>query len=344
MSVETSEKIYETRSKAAALFGLSSPENVIFTPNCTHALNTAIKGLAFEGCHFVTSSLEHNAVIRPLETLRERGVCTFSVAEVAADDGETVENFRALLQENTVAIVLTGASNVFGKILPVRRIAKLAKEMQVKLIVDCAQTAGLLPIRCEEIGVDYLCVAGHKGLYGPMGTGMLLCREQLPLNTLIEGGTGSYSAEPLQPQAYPDRFESGTVNTPGIIALGAGIDFVASCGEDALFAHEEMLMRYLYKALRETNGVVLYTDYLSTTERFVPLLSFNVDGLHSEETARLLSRNGIAVRAGLHCAPMAHTAYGSMETGTVRVCPSIFTKKQDMDLLIISVRKIAKNR
>lgn len=342
MAYETAECVYAARAAVAEFFELDGAENVIFTKNCTEALNTVIFGLARQGGHFVCSDLEHNAVARPLESLRQRGVCTWTAAHIAEDDVQTLANFENALRPNTIAIVCTGASNVFGRRTPLKALADLAHRHGILLVADAAQTAGILPISLRDSGIDFLCAPGHKGLYGVMGTGLLLCNCTHPLEPLTYGGTGTLSAQLTQPEAYPERLESGTLNVPGIAALEQGISFVRTLGLSKIFAHEMRSVQKIEEAFRQMPNVILYTDLSKHPQAYVPLLSFNLRGLHSEETAERLSAHGIAVRAGLHCAPSAHEAYGTKEVGTVRICPSVFTNEKDVNSLLNSVFKIAK--
>ncbi len=342
MANETAQRIYETRELISDYFDLGKPENVIFTKNCTEALNIVIRGLARCGGHFVCSDLEHNAVSRPLEALRQQGICTWSTAHVGETDEQTLENFAQKIRSNTIAVVCTGASNVFGRRAPLEKLARLAHAHNIPLIADAAQTAGIVPVSMRESEIDFLCAPGHKGLYGVMGTGILLCNSGLPLSPLTYGGTGTLSAQLSQPEVYPERFESGTLNVPGILSLGKGIRFVQSKGIKRIYQHEMRLMQSIYEELCAMPNLVLYTDFASSSENYVPLLSFNVQGLHSEETAARLAEADIAVRAGLHCAPLAHKTYGTLDFGTVRICPSVFTNEKDVNSLLNSVFKIAK--
>lgn len=342
MAYETAEQVYAAREAVSDFFALGKPENVIFTKNCTESLNTVIFGLARRSGHFVCSDLEHNAVVRPLEALRRKGMCTWTAAHIGETDEETLANFARALQKNTVAIVCTGASNVFGKRAPLKKLAALAHKNGIPLIADAAQTAGVVPISLQESGIDFLCAPGHKGLYGIMGTGLLLCNSEIPLEPLTYGGTGTLSAQMTQPEAYPERLESGTVNVPGILALEKGIRFVQQKGVSRIYAHEMHVVKNMCEAFRQIPNILLYTDILEQPQSYVPLLSFNVHGLHSEETAAKLSESGIAVRAGLHCAPFAHNTYGTQTPGTVRICPSVFTTEKDVNSLLNSVFKIAK--
>ncbi len=342
MALQTTEQIYLCRKKIGEMFGVPSVENVVFTSNCTSALNMVIKGLAKKGTHFVISDLEHNAVLRPLSKLKKQGIADFNVASVEDDAYKTVQNFKNCVKENTVAIVCTGASNVFGIIPPYRMLARLAHRNNLLFVMDCAQIAGTMPINMMRDDIDVICCAGHKGLMGPSGTGIMMIRGNVDIDTIIEGGTGSNSADENQPENLPDRFESGTPNVQGIIGLSRAIDYVNSVGVENIYYHEISLMRYLQKSLQQSKNVVLYTDFFDKRQSLMPIVSFNVKKMHSEEVAQLLSSDGIAVRAGLHCAPLAHKKFKTEDTGTVRISPSIFTKKSDVDFLINSVRKIAK--
>lgn len=339
MSIKTAEEVYRCRTAAAELFHASGPECVAFTLNCTHALNYVMKGLLKPGDHVVTSCLEHNAVMRPLQALAENGI-TFTAAEVfLGDNDSTVDSFRKALTANTRLIVCTHASNVWGVRLPVERIAALGHQYGIPIAVDCAQTAGVLPIDMAEYGFDYLCIAGHKGLYGPMGTGMLITEKGSGLASVIEGGTGTNSVSYVQPDTMPDRMESGTQNVVGIAGLRAGIEYVQKRGTETIYKHEMELVRYIYTELSKISGVVLYMPE-PAEPYFAPVLSFNIGDLPSEMTAQKLNQRGIAVRAGLHCAPSAHEFRGTIQQGAVRVCPSVFSNMNEMRTFVSSIRKI----
>lgn len=339
MSMRTTRAIYECRQCAAQLFGAAGPECVVFQPSCTQALNQVLKGFLKSGDHVVVSDLEHNAVMRPLSELTKRGV-TYTVAKVTpADSDATMEAFRQAMGPNTKLVVCTQASNVFGIRIPVERIAALCHQYGAKICVDCAQSAGLVPINLTDSGIDYLCCAGHKGLYGPMGTGMLIFRDpQDQLATLIEGGTGTQSRSMLQPDDPPERYESGTLNVPGILGLRAGMEFVKKKGPKRIWQEEMQKIRLLYGRLSRISRVKLYTEAPSLPW-YLPVLSFTVEGMPSEAVGEALAGAGIAVRCGLHCAPLAHDKMGT-ETGTVRVSPSIFTRREEMEMLASRVRQI----
>ena len=339
MSMDTAEAIYECRREAASFFGAPSPDDVAFTINCTHAVNLALKGILKPGDHVVTSNLEHNAMMRPLEALRRKGISYTAAKVEPGDDDQTIRNFEEAIRPNTKMIACMHASNVFGVRLPIERLGELAKKRGLFFLVDAAQTAGILPIHMQEMGIDFLGIPGHKGLYGPMGTGMLVtdCGEKL--DTLLEGGTGSRSVELTQPLYMPDRLESGTVNTPGIVALHAGIQFVEQQGMDGILQHETQLMQRFYDAMCDQEGVQFYTPRPDGIH-ILPVVSFNLGDLPSTEAARYYDEAEVALRPGLHCAPCAHRAFGTLEQGTMRLCPSIFTTQDEVDEVINSTLKI----
>ena len=342
MAIDTTEQIYKCRQKIADFFNADDVENVVFTYNCTTALNMAIKGVAKQKSHFIISDLEHNAVLRPLEKLKQDGFCDYSIANVFYDDYITLKSFEKQIQKNTVAIICTGASNVFGVIPPYKLLSNLAHKNNLIFVLDCSQIGGIVPVNMQKDGIDILCCAGHKGLMGPTGTGIMVVNNKIHLNSFVEGGTGSNSASALQPEILPDKFESGTPNISGIIGLSSSIDFIKENKINRIFNHEKKLLKYFQNNLQYNSKVLFYTDFNNEKQNLAPILSFNVKNMHSEEVAQQLSDYEIAVRAGLHCAPLAHKKFNTTETGTVRISPSIFTKKSDIDFLIKCVRKIAK--
>lgn len=342
MALDTTEQIYLSRKKVADFFNMSDPEKVIFTYNCTTALNMAIKGIAKSGSHFIISDFEHNAVVRPLEALKQKGICDYTVARVENDIYKTLRNFEKCINKNTVAIICTGASNVFGIIPPYKALASLAHKHNLLFILDYSQIAGIIPLDLRNKNIDIVCCSGHKGLMGLSGVGLLLLNNELTLNTIIEGGTGSNSESLLQPDEFPDRFESGTPNIVGIIALSGSIDFLNKIKSENIYNHEIELLKYLQYNLEKNKKIRLYTDLFDNRRKGAPILSFNVENMHSEEVADRLSKDNIAVRAGLHCAPLAHKSMSTLNTGAVRISPSIFTEKNHIDFLINSLRKFAK--
>ena len=340
MSIAAAGEMYRCRAAAAEFFNAPGPECVAFTLNCTVAINMVLKGLLKPGDHVVTSCLEHNAVMRPLQALSEERDITFTQAEVVPGDNDaTIVNFRNALRPETALIMCTQASNVWGIRVPVERIAALGKEYGIPIAIDCAQSAGVVPIDIQDSRFDYLCVAGHKGLYGPMGTGMLVTAGGTLPKTLIEGGTGTMSDSFEQPDMMPERLESGTPNLPGIAGLRTGIAFVQSKGVGTISAHEMKLIQALYDRLSRLNGVILYTSRPEPAH-FVPVLSFNVQGMSSEEIGQKLNEMNVAIRPGLHCAPAAHRFMGTLKQGAVRVSPSAFSTFNEINLFVLDLMKI----
>ena len=338
LSMAAAEQVYECRESVARFFGLDDPTGVVFMPNCTTALNTVIHGILRDGGRVIISDLEHNAVWRAVSALR--GQPRVDIAAWSSDDDEIVENFRRRIRPDTRLIVCTHASNVFGVTFPVQRLAALAHQYDIPLCVDAAQTAGVLPISMQKDDIDYLCVAAHKGLYAPMGMGLLLCKERSRVAPLIQGGTGSYSMQAEQPLDLPERLESGTPNLLGICGLQAGVQFVEQKGRENIYRHEIGLLSQVYQALSGTQGIHLYTKKPQLFSS-AAVLSVNVDGMRSEDVARELDRHGVAVRAGLHCAPLAHRRFGTLSHGTVRLAPSAFSSPQEAKTICKLFNQIA---
>ncbi len=333
LALKASEEIYLCRSKIADFFRESNPENIIFTMNCTHAINIVLKGLLKPGDHVVVSDLEHNAVMRPLFALSKQDV-TYTIASVSNDSSdETLENFRAAIQPNTKLVVCTHVSNVWGIKLPIERITAMCHQYGIPVLIDAAQSAGIHNVDIEENKFDFVCMPGHKGLFGPMGTGVLITPHYQMLKPFIEGGTGSSSAQFEQPDIPPDKFESGTQNLIGIAGLSAGVDFVRSTTPNKILKHEVALLSQLYDNLMKNSKIILYTNR-PTIQNSGGVLSFNVKDKDSEEVAAFLNRNGsIAVRAGLHCSPLAHRHFGTEKVGAVRVAPSYFNTSAEINTL-----------
>lgn len=344
MSIAASEIMYKCRENIAKLFNAETPEKVIFTLNCTSAINTVIKGILKKGDHAVISSLEHNAVVRPLEFLKKDGV-EYSVANyVPYDDERTIDNFRNAIKNNTKLVICTHASNVFGVKLPVERIAALCRINGVLFCVDAAQTAGVVPISLKDTCIDFFCTAGHKGLYGPMGTGLLVINCKISPESLIQGGTGSDSSNRSQPEVLPDKYESGTPNLPGIAGLNEGVKFIIKNTSEVIERKEMHLAQLLFDKLNHIDGVKMYTERPQSSS-CVPVISFNIDGFDSEEVAYILNKKyNIAVRAGLHCAPLAHEFYNTQESGTVRAVISIFNTKEQVLYFANAVANIYKSK
>ena len=335
LATKASDRVFAAREALAAFFGAQT-DRTIFTCSCTHAVNLALKGVLQKGDHVVLSSLEHNAVLRPLERLRQDGVITYDVAQVVPENPlETVRHYQALIRPQTRLLFATHVSNVFGTVLPILELSHLAQKHGLLFGVDAAQSAGVYPVSLENTGIDLLCLPGHKGLFGPMGTGALLLSPRVEPRPLLEGGTGSLSLQSTMPDSLPERLESGTLNLPGIVGLHAGLRFVRERGVDAIRCQEAALCRVLREDLSVIRGVRLFGEDGAT------LLSFALEGRASEDVAAALDRCGFAVRAGFHCAALAHTRHPSTETGTVRVSPSLFNTKKQIKNFSFCVNQIA---
>ncbi len=334
LAVAAGEKIYETRKNIANFFGLDDPAGVVFTPSCTQSINYVLKGNLNYSDEVLISNLEHNAVVRPCQNLRQKGV-KYTLFNAFANN--ITKELGSKINERTKMIFCTHASNVCGKVLPIKEIGEFCKNNNLIFGVDCAQTAGVLPINMAEMNIDFLCVAPHKGLFSPMGTGLLLCKKNIE-NTVIEGGTGVNSMQLVQPNDLPERLESGTLNLPGIFGVNAGLKFVENIGILKIYKHETMLCNYLKNQMQKIKNVKKYWFGGENT----PVVSFALDNIGCEEVASELNKRKIAVRAGLHCAPIAHKTIGSFPLGTIRVSPSFFNTKQEMDYFLNSLEFINK--
>lgn len=335
-SVFAADKIFDVRVKLGAMFNCGE-QNIGFTNNCTTAVNTAAKGLAKKGSHLLISSLEHNAVWRTVCSLREAGIADFDVVDYSQDTDRFISNIKAKEKSNTSMVVMLHASNVFGVTLPIKEIGEYCRRKGWYYIVDSAQSAGVLPIDMKECNISALCAPGHKGLYGIMGSGFIALSDSVLPEPLTCGGTGSHSADWRQPEDMPDRLEAGTLNNPGIISIGAGVDFINRKSMKKIYQHEMRLTEFMYRELEKTEGTTLYTPLEDIK---APVLSFNTGDYHSEEVAARLAERNIAVRAGYHCAPLAHNFFGTSERGTVRVSPCAFTTFHDCEYFLNSVKNL----
>ena len=332
------EKVYSVREKVADFFGSRNPLDVVFTLNCTQAVNFVLKGVLNKGDGLIISNLEHNCVARPCYKMAKEGFISFDIFDAMSENIE--ESLEALIKPNTKMIFCTHASNVCGKIIDIEKIGKICEKHNILFGVDAAQTAGVIPIDMEKMGIDFLCIASHKGLLAPMGTGILIARKPIE-KTVIEGGTGTASLNLYQPKVLPEMLESGTVNLPGIMGIGAGIDFIKSKGIDNIYRHENALCKKLVRDIadRKNISVLLRGD---KSEDFVPIVALNVKGKTSEEVAQLLNSKAIAVRGGYHCAPLAHRALNTVEGGAVRISPGILNCVYDIEYLKKILFSIAK--
>lgn len=338
MSMKTGEEVYRARRKIAHFFQIEKAEQIVFTKNTTEALNLGIKGVLSAGDHVITTSMEHNSVLRPLKALEKKGVCQ-SVIRADRQGLITVSDIEKTIRPNTKLIILTAASNVTGGKMPLTEVGCLAKKRGILFMVDGAQGAGCMELNVGRQNIDLLAFPGHKGLLGPLGTGGLYVRPGVRIEPLLEGGTGTESKSRLQPREFPEGFEAGTVNAPGIIGLGCSTGFVEKIGVDVIAQYEESLIAYLDACLDNMPGVIRYgPDAAQKTG----ITLFNIEGIAAEEvTAILNAQYGIAVRGGYHCAGLAHKTIGTWELGGVRVSVGPFTTRAQMEKLTDAVWQIS---
>lgn len=330
----------EARRQLAALLNAPDPSHIIFALNCTDAINIALKGLLNPGDHVISSSMEHNAVVRPLAALAKQGVTTTYVQCDATGLLDPADVAAAILPR-TRLILTTHASNVTGTIQPIAEIAALAREHDLLFMVDAAQSIGALPLDVQALPVDLIAFPGHKSLLGPTGTGGLYLGERAEMiRSFREGGTGSASESPEQPDQLPFRLEAGTANVFGIAGLAAGVKFVRETGLQAIMAHEQALNDRLWQGLSEITEITLYgpADPAARTS----VVSFNLGDWEPTDVGAILDANfDIAVRPGLHCAPLAHRTLGTFPTGTVRMSCGFFNTPEHIDAAIAAVSEIA---
>lgn len=348
---EKSNQIVEScRRGLTELLDLYSARYVCFTLNCTDSLNLVLKGLLRSGDHVLATALDHNSVLRPLHQLRRTSGITFEIADSSAPSGvlDLADVQQRLLLHPPRLVVLNHASNVTGCVQPVAELTEMAHRTGALVLLDAAQTAGHLPLSMRQLNVDFLAAAGHKGLLGPLGTGILAVRPglELELTPARSGGTGTFSQSPEQPEEMPDRFESGNLNLPGIAGLRAGVEYLLSEGVDRFHARLSVFARRLITELRGIEGVHVYPEqpeFDSVAEARVAVVSFNIDGIDCREAAAILDSSfDIQCRAGLHCAPLMHQMLGTTAIGgAIRFSPGFQTTEQQVDVAVDAVRQIA---
>ncbi|MBE6668260.1 MAG: aminotransferase class V-fold PLP-dependent enzyme [Ruminococcaceae bacterium] len=344
LSLAAAKKIYECRESAAALFGISDPERVIFTLNTTYGLNTVIKGMLKSGDHVLISDMEHNAVYRPIYKMADQGQITYDIFH--SYPHETKDRTKRIcsdivqkLRRNTRLVICNHTSNICSLKMPIKEIAELCKRSGVRLLVDGAQSAGHEKIRVDEMGIDALCVPGHKGLYGIQGSGMVILGRGIKLSTLVEGGNGVNSLEGKMPDFTPERYEAGTLPTPAVSGLCEGIKFVKAVGEERIAEREKELFRQTRERLGNIEGVKIYLPQHEGS-----VLLFNVEGFSAEEIGERLNREGICVRSGHHCSALGHRTLGTADSGGVRVSFGVFNNNEDIEELAAAVNKTVKER
>jgi len=342
MAVRASRTVFEARKQLAKLFRVANPNDIAFTFNTTGALNLAIKGLLHGGDHVIATAVEHNSVRRPLEYLKR--VAGIEVTYIDTDEqGNTHPNqVEAALRPNTKLVIVNHSSNLLGSIMPVAAIGEMTRARGVRLLVDAAQSAGILPIDVEAMGIDLLAFPGHKGLLGPQGTGGLYIHRDVELEPLLHGGTGSQSEAVEQPDVRPDRYESGTLNTQGLAGLAAGVRHVLHETVEKIHNKEWTLSQRLMEGLNAISGIRLLGPEPGAPR--TGIVSFLVGSADPSETAFILDQHyGIAVRSGYHCTPLAHACAGTTATGAVRASVGWNTTESDVDALIEAVREIKKH-
>ena len=334
-AVNAGELLFRCRERAAQLFDVEHPDQVVLTSNATHGLNIAIRTLVKPNDTVLISGYEHNAVTRALHAIPN---VKLKIAASELFDAESAyQRFRELMTEEVSAVICNHVSNVFGFIQPLERIAELCRSRGKPLIVDASQSAGMLPVSMKRWGASFIAMPGHKGLYGPQGTGLLLCGGDAA--PLLYGGTGSSSIQQEMPEFLPDRLEAGTQNVCGAAGLLAGMDFVANHGVGRIGQHEQDLCRYLKNRLKKVPGVLVFSG-----EPQSGVLSFLIQGMDCESVGEMLGQRGVAVRAGLHCAPLAHQTAGTLDTGTVRASFSVFNRPEQVEQAARIICKIASER
>ena len=339
MALKANRGIFETRNSLAKLFNIENCMNIIFTFNATESLNLGIKGILKPGDHVITTSMEHNSVLRPIKHLEKRNIGNTIVK--ANEKGEVdSEDIRKEIKENTKLIVTTHISNLTGTILPIEEIGQVARENNILYMVDAAQSAGVYDIDVEKMNISLLAFPGHKGLLAPQGTGGLYIKEGLELEAILQGGTGSASESLTQPEIFPDKYESGTPNGPGIIGMGAGVNYILKEGIDKIREHEEKLTKYFLDGIKDIEGIRIYGP--RDIKKQAAVVSINLKDIDSSEVSFILDEKyDIAVRSGLHCAPLAHKTIGTLDQGVIRFSFGIFNKLEEVDIAINALKEIS---
>ena len=331
LAVKTDEEIFYTREAIADFLSFPHPERVCFTTNATYALNIAIKSFITKKCHVLISDIEHNSILRPLYKLKENIGIEFSSFSTNSDIEKSIE---AAIKKDTYAIITTLCSNVTGKVIPLETLSSVAKKHGLKLIVDASQLIGHKEINLCKNHCDALCAPGHKGLFGIQGVGFAVFPSDAPYETIIEGGSGNESQNPFMPHALPERFEAGTLPAPSIVALGAGIDYIKNIGLREIEEKLLYLTDFFYQELKKHKKLKIYAAENG-------IISFSFSDVNSHKIADALSKSGICVRSGLHCAPMAHAKLGSLKNGLVRVSLSVFNTENDAYRLAKAINEIS---
>ena len=343
MALAAERAIEETRVLMARFIDAPEKDRIIFTLNCTDALNLGLKGLLKPGDHVITSQIEHNSVVRPLRRLEQQGVKVTNVLPCSEDGFISPEDIEGAITGETKLVMVTHASNVIGVIQPIEEYGAIVRKHGRLFMVDAAQTAGRYPIDVQASDIDLLAFSGHKGLLGPPGTGVLYLSDRVELDTLREGGTGTNSELEEQPVALPYRYESGTPNTVGIAGLSAGLKYILKEGLERIRGHEQSLLAQLSEGLSQIPGAVLHNP--KDKSKQVSIISFSFQEWNPGEIGTILDQAfDIKVRTGLHCAPAAHKTFGTYPRGTIRLSPGYFNTTAEIDFVLQSLKEIARTK
>lgn len=341
--IEANELVFQTRLALAKLFNVQRMDRILFMKNVTEALNTALKGFLKKGDHVVLSSLEHNAVIRPLNKLKASQGLEYTLVPANSQGRLNPYDFEKALRPNTRMVCLVHASNVTGNLSPVEEVGALCSRKGIAFLLDAAQTAGLVPLSMKDLHVDFLAFTGHKGLMGPTGTGGLVVAPQWNLDSFLEGGTGSNSDKEEQPQNWPDKFESGTQNYWGLAGLKAAVEFLLKSGVESVRNKEEALTGLFLTEVGKIRGIKVYGLPGGTGKERIAVVSLNVEGKDPSEVGfELDEKYGIMTRVGLHCAPLAHRTIGTYPVGTVRFSFGYYNTEKEIEKALMALREMTK--
>jgi cysteine desulfurase family protein len=342
-ALKAARNVFETRELLAGFFNADSSDRVIFTSNATTASNIAFKGILKKGDHVITSHMEHNSTIRPLRHLEQKGIIELSIIDCDKNGNIDFDLLKNSFRQNTKLVSTIHGSNIIGITLPIDKIGALCKSKNVLFHVDAAQTAGFLPIDVQKNNIDILTFTGHKKLLGPSGTGGLVLKNTVEIDTLIHGGSGSKSESETHPDFYPDKLEAGTPNTVGIIGLKAGLEFILKQGQENIINHSRQITDYFLDLLIDIDELKIHGP--GKGGNILPVISVTSDFFPPDKIASILDKEyGIMTRSGLMCSPLGHKALGTFPQGTLRFSPGFFTTQKDIDYTINSLKQILKNK
>lgn len=343
-SYNTARVIFETRELLCDLFNFTNPLNVVFTSNITESLNIILKGFLKAGDHAIISSMEHNAVIRPLHSLSRLGV-EYTIVPCDKQGKLRIELLEASVKSNTKLVLINHISNVFGTIQNIEEVGEFCSKKDIHFVIDSAQSAGLLPIDFQKLNLSALPFTGHKGLLGPQGTGGILFREDFAslVSPFKEGGTGSFSEQEFQPEIMPDKFESGTLNIPGIFGLNAGLKYIKEIGLKTIWEHEQELSKIFLENIHNIDGITLHG--INSLQNRAAVFSITINNIDCAEAGYLLDKEfGIMTRTGIHCSPLAHKTMGTFPGGTIRFSFGIFNSKEDIDYISRALQQLSRKK